>query len=225
MSDKSFRNIKQKVKTAKGRKISSTKWLERHFNDQYVLKAKRNGYRSRAAFKLIEIDYKFSIFKGAKKIIDLGCAPGGWLQVARERVKDSPKLIGVDLQSMRPIDKCNILTADFTDVNTVDAIIQILDGKADIIMSDMAANSCGEPSVDHLRVVYLVELALEFAYQNLNEGGSFIAKMLKGGEETKLITEIKKRFRSVHYFKPDASYDDSSEIYIVALGFKGQMMQ
>jgi 23S rRNA (uridine2552-2'-O)-methyltransferase len=221
LSGKSFRNIKQRVKTAKGRKISSTKWLERHFNDQYVLKAKQKGYRSRAAFKLTEIDDKFSVFKGVKKVVDLGCAPGGWLQVAAERVKDSSKLIGVDLQDVQPIESCHILKADFTDESTAAAITEILDGKADLIMSDMAANACGEPAVDHLRVVYLVELALDFAYQNLNKGGNFIAKMLKGGEETKLIAEIRKRFKSVRYFKPDASYDDSSEVYIVALGFKG----
>jgi 23S rRNA (uridine2552-2'-O)-methyltransferase len=220
VSDKHFRNVKQKLKTAKGRKISSTKWLQRHLNDPYVNMAKQKGYRSRAAYKLIEIDEKFHVFKNAHIIIDLGAAPGGWTQVAKEKSKKDAFIVAIDLKEIEPIEGITFIHGDLTLDENEKLLQSLIPNKADLIMSDMAANSCGEKQIDHLRIAVLVEIALSFATNNLKYGGNFVAKMLKGGEEKNILDEIRKHFKTVKYFKPDASYDDSGEIYVVALGFK-----
>lgn len=219
MKNNKFRNTKQKLKTAKGRKISSTQWLERHLNDPYVNKAKQGGYRSRAAFKISEIDDKFHIFQNAEVIIDLGAAPGGWLQVAKQKAPKA-QIIGIDLKEMDAMEGVELLVGDFTDEKIAQELQNLIPQKADLIMSDMAANACGERQIDHLRIVALVEIAANFALLNLRPRGNFIAKMLKGGEEGNLLLFLRKHFKQVKYFKPGASYDSSSETYIVALNFK-----
>ncbi|ETO34572.1 23S rRNA methylase [Reticulomyxa filosa] len=208
------------LKTARGRKISSIKWLERHLNDPFVNLAKQKGYRSRAAFKLVEINEKYNILKDAKIVIDIGAAPGGWLQVLKEKCSKNAKIIGIDLKEIDPIDGVICMVGDFTLEENTNKLQDLLDAKADLILSDMAANACGDRQIDHLRIVGLAEIALEFTLQNLCKGGNFVAKMLKGAEEKKLLDEMRKYFSNVRYFKPKASYDESAEIYIVALGFK-----
>jgi 23S rRNA (uridine2552-2'-O)-methyltransferase len=215
----SFRNIKVKVKTAKKRKLSSSLWLERQLNDPYVKKAKLDGYRSRAAYKLIEIDDKFKIFKKGLKIIDLGAAPGGWSQVALERTK-AGKIYALDILPMTGITGVEFMQLDFLTDDAPEKVIGFIGGKADIVLSDMAANSCGNPQVDHLRIMNLCELAFDFAKNVLEKNGTFIAKILQGGGDHKLLAEIKKHFQTVKNFKPDASRKDSAEVYLVALGFK-----
>ncbi|HEX8579550.1 MAG TPA: RlmE family RNA methyltransferase [Allosphingosinicella sp.] len=210
----------KRVKTAKGRKVSSIKWLERQLNDPYVKKAKAEGYRSRAAYKLIELDEKFHFLKGAERVVDLGIAPGGWTQVVR---KQSPKaaVVGIDLLPTDPIDGATILQMDFLADDASERLRAALGGAADLVLSDMAANTVGHPQTDHLRTMALVEAGLEFAGEVLKPGGTYVAKVLAGGADNNLVSELKRRFTTVKHAKPPASRKGSSEWYVVAQGFKG----
>ena len=218
-----LRNKNVRVKTSKGRKISSTKWLQRQLNDPYVARARAEGYKSRAAFKLIEIHEKFHLFKKNMKILDLGAAPGGWSQVAAKLISsdiNSPNILAVDLLEMEAIAGVVSMVKDFTDIDAVDVIMDTLKGKVDIVMSDMAANTIGHTATDHIRTIDLCERAASFSYQILNPGGHFIAKIFKGGTEGNLLSEIKKRFSIIKHFKPKSSRPESSEEYLIAMGFK-----
>jgi 23S rRNA (uridine2552-2'-O)-methyltransferase len=212
--------LRTRVKTAKGRKVGSTRWLERQLNDPYVKRAKAEGYRSRAAYKLIELDERFGFLKGAKRIVDLGIAPGGWTQVARQRLPQAV-IVGIDLLPTDPIEGATILLMDFMDDEAPDRLREALGGPADLILSDMAANTVGHPQTDHLRTMGLVEAALDFAAGILQPGGAFVAKVLAGGADSGLVAELKRRFATVKHAKPPASRKGSSEWYVVAQGFKG----
>jgi 23S rRNA (uridine2552-2'-O)-methyltransferase len=209
-----------RVKTAKGRKVGSTKWLERQLNDPYVKRARAEGYRSRAAYKLIELDDRFGFLKGAERVVDLGVAPGGWSQVVRKR---APKavVVGIDLLPTDPIDGATLLELDFLAEDAPERLREALGGPADLVLSDMAANTVGHPQTDHLRTMALVEAGLEFAGEVLRPGGAFVAKVLAGGADNHLVAALKRRFSSVRHAKPPASRKGSSEWYVVALGFKG----
>lgn len=213
---------RQRVKTAKGRKVSSTRWLERQLNDPYVKKAKAEGYRSRAAYKLTELDEKFGLLKGVKAVVDLGIAPGGWSQVVRRR-SPAAKIAGIDLLPTDPIDGVAILQMDFMDDAAPDALREALGADAaDLVMSDMAANTVGHPQTDHLRTMALVEAGMLFATEILRPGGAYVAKVLAGGADNNLVAELKRHFTTVKHAKPPASRKDSSEWYVIAQGFKGQ---
>jgi 23S rRNA (uridine2552-2'-O)-methyltransferase len=209
-----------RVRTAKGRKVGSTRWLERQLNDPYVKKAKAEGYRSRAAYKLIELDERFGFLKGAERVIDLGIAPGGWTQVVRQRLPKSV-VVGIDLLPTDPIDGATILLMDFMDDAAPDRLKEALGGPADLVLSDMAANTVGHPQTDHLRTMALVESGLHFAGDVLRPGGAYVAKVLAGGADSNLVAELKRRFTTVKHAKPPASRKGSSEWYVVAQGFKG----
>ena len=211
---------RKRVRTAKGRRISSTRWLERQLNDPYVRRAKAEGYRSRAAYKLIELDERFGFLKGVRKVIDLGIAPGGWTQVVRLKAPQAA-IVGIDLLPTDPIDGATILEMDFMDDAAPERLREALGGPADLILSDMAANTVGHPQTDHLRTMGLVEAALHFAGEMLQPGGAFVAKVLAGGADSALVAELKKRFATVKHAKPPASRKGSSEWYVVAQGFKG----
>ena len=210
-----------RVKTAKGRKVGSTRWLERQLNDPYVKRAKAEGYRSRAAYKLMELDERFGFLKGAKRVIDLGIAPGGWAQVVR---KNCPKahVVGIDLLPVEPLEGVTIAQMDFMADEAPDWLMEALDGPADIVLSDMAANTVGHPQTDHLRTMGLVEAGLDFACQVLRPGGHFVAKVLAGGADNDLVAALKRNFTSVKHAKPPASRKGSSEWYVIASGFKGR---
>ena len=214
------RSPKQRVKTAKGRKIGSTRWLERQLNDPYVKKAKAEGYRSRAAYKLIELDERFAFLKGAKKVVDLGVAPGGWTQVVRLKASQAT-IVGIDLLPTEPIDGAILFEMDFMSDEAPDRLKEALGGPADLVLSDMAANTVGHPQTDHLRTMGLVEAGLMFAVEVLRPGGAFVAKVLAGGADAGLVAELKRRFTTVKHAKPPASRKGSSEWYVVAQGFKG----
>lgn len=216
---RSGKNPDKRVRTAKKRTASSTRWLERQLNDPYVKQAKADGYRSRAAYKLIELDEKFSLIRGSQRVVDLGIAPGGWSQVVR---KLAPKagVVGIDLLPTEPIDGVAILQMDFMDDDAPTALEAELDGPPDLVLSDMAANTVGHKQTDHLRTMGLVEAAAWFAIENLAEGGTFVAKVLAGGTDSDLLTMLKKNFTSVKHAKPPASRKGSSEWYVVAQGFK-----
>ncbi len=218
---RSGKNPDRKVRTAKKRTASSTRWLERQLNDPYVKKAKADGYRSRAAYKLLELDEKFKLLKGSKRVVDLGITPGGWSQVVR---KVSPKaaIVGIDLLETDPIEGVTIFQMDFMDDKAPAALSAVLDGPPDLVMSDMAANTVGHKQTDHLRTMGLVEAAAWFAAENLSEGGTFIAKVLAGGTDKDLLDLLKKHFTTVKHAKPPASRKGSSEWYVVAQGFKGR---
>jgi len=211
--------VTTRVKTAKGRKVGSTKWLERQLNDPYVKRAKADGYRSRAAYKLIELDERFHFLKGAERIVDLGVAPGGWTQVVRQRVPKAV-VVGIDLLPTDPIDGA-IIHLDFMADEAPGQLKEALGGPADLVLSDMAANTVGHPQTDHLRTMGLVEAGLEFAIEVLKPGGAFVAKVLAGGADNALVAELKRRFSAVKHAKPPASRKGSSEWYVVAQGFKG----
>jgi 23S rRNA (uridine2552-2'-O)-methyltransferase len=217
MNDKRLRT---RVKTAKGRKVGSTRWLERQLNDPYVKRAKAEGFRSRAAYKLIELDERFGLLKGVRRVVDLGVAPGGWTQVVRKKAPHS-QVVGIDLLPTDPIDGATLLEMDFMDEAAPAALIEALDGPADLVLSDMAANTVGHPQTDHLRTMALVEAALDFAIGVLRPGGAFVAKVLAGGADAQLVAELKRRFTSVKHAKPPASRKGSSEWYVVAQGLKG----
>lgn len=209
-----------RVKNAKYNSVSSNRWLQRQLNDPYVAEAKRMGYRSRAAYKLIQLDEKFHFLGKGKTIVDLGCAPGGWTQIAALRNKGSGQIIGMDLLPTEAIDGAVLLQQDFTEVGAAERIKSMLHGAADVVMSDMAANTTGVQNVDHLRTLALVEAAYAFAKEVLASGGIFIAKVFQGGTEGNLLADMKKHFAKVTHFKPDASRQDSVEMYVVAVGFK-----
>jgi 23S rRNA (uridine2552-2'-O)-methyltransferase len=212
----------KRLKTAKGRKISSTRWLERQLNDPYVRKAKAEGYRSRAAYKLLELDEKFGLLKGVKAVVDLGITPGGWSQVVRRRSPQA-KIAGIDLLPTDPIDGVAILQMDFMDDEAPARLREALGvDHADLVLSDMAANTVGHPQTDHLRTMALVEAGMEFAAEILRPGGAYVAKVLAGGADNKLVAALKRHFTTVKHAKPPASRKDSSEWYVIAQGFKGQ---
>jgi 23S rRNA (uridine2552-2'-O)-methyltransferase len=208
------------VRTAKGRKIGSTRWLERQLNDPYVKRARAEGYRSRAAYKLTELDDRFAFLKGAERVVDLGAAPGGWTQVVRKRAPRAA-VVGIDLLPTDPIDGAVLLQMDLLAEEAPARLREALGGLADLVLSDMAANTVGHPQTDHLRTMALVEAGLDFAGQVLKPGGSFVAKVLAGGGDNSLVAELKRRFSSVKHAKPPASRKGSSEWYVVAQGFKG----
>jgi 23S rRNA (uridine2552-2'-O)-methyltransferase len=212
--------LRQRVKTAKGRKVSSTRWLERQLNDPYVKKARAEGYRSRAAYKLLELDEKFGLLKGVRGVVDLGIAPGGWSQVVRRR-SPSAKIAGIDLLPTDPIEGVTILEMDFMDDKAPALLREALGGPADLVLSDMAANTVGHPQTDHLRTMGLVEAGMLFATEVLRPGGAYVAKVLAGGADNNLVAELKRHFTTVKHAKPPASRKDSSEWYVIAQGFKG----
>ncbi|WP_395623891.1 RlmE family RNA methyltransferase [Sphingomonas daechungensis] len=211
----------KRIRTAKGRKPSSTRWLERQLNDPYVRRAKAENYRSRAAFKLIELDERFGLLKGAKAVVDLGIAPGGWSQVVRRKVPQSG-VVGIDLLPTDPIDGVTILQMDFMSDDAPDRLKEALGGDADVVLSDMAANTVGHQQTDHLRTMALVEAGLLFATEVLRPGGTYVAKVLAGGADNQLVAEMKRHFATVKHAKPPASRKDSSEWYVIAQGFKGR---
>ncbi len=219
------RQLKTRVKSARGRSNSSTRWLQRQLNDPYVKRAHDEGWRSRAAFKLIEIDDKQNLLKPGMRIVDLGCAPGGWLQVAAKRTgstPDDPHIVGIDYLEMEPVPGCIILHKDFTEDDAPQMLIDALGGhKADLVLSDMAAPTTGHKATDHLRIIALVELAADFAIQILKPGGTFVAKVFQGGTEHELLAELKRSFATTAHIKPPASRKDSAESYLIAKGFKG----
>ena len=212
--------LRKRVRTARGRTASSTRWLERQLNDPYVRRAKAENYRSRAAYKLLELDERFSLLKGANAVVDLGIAPGGWSQAVRRRSPNA-NIVGIDLLPTDPIEGVAILQADFMDEDAPERLKEALGQSADLVLSDMAANTVGHPQTDHLRTMALVEAALEFAKEVLRPGGGFVAKVLAGGADNQLVAELKRHFTSVKHAKPPASRKDSSEWYVVAQGFKG----
>lgn len=227
-SGRGRRDLRIKVKTAKGRKLSSTLWLERQLNDPYVTKAKREGYRGRAAYKIMELDDKYGFLKPGARVVDLGCAPGGWCQVAVPRVnalgekanKPIGTVLGIDLQEIEPIAGCELHQLDFL-ADDADALVKgWLGGRADVVLSDMAASASGHKGTDHLRIIALVEAALAFAFDVLEEDGTFVAKVLAGGAELTMQNQLKKAFRKVANVKPPASRADSSEKFVVAQGFR-----
>jgi 23S rRNA (uridine2552-2'-O)-methyltransferase len=209
-----------RVRTGRGRTAASTRWLERQLNDPYVRKAKAEGYRSRAAYKLLELDERFGLLRGAKRVIDLGIAPGGWSQVVRRR-SATARIVGIDLLPTDPIDDVVILQMDFMDDNAPALLADELGGKADLVLSDMAANTVGHQQTDHLRTMGLVEAAADFAGEVLAPGGAFVAKVLAGGADHDLVAVLKRMFATVKHAKPPASRKDSSEWYVIAQGFKG----
>jgi len=208
-----------RLKTAKQRTPSQQAWLERQINDPFAAKARALGYRSRAAFKLEEIDDRFRLLKPGARVIDLGLAPGGWTQVALER--GVTQVAGVDLLPVDPLPPAHILQMDFTDPACGPKLIELLGGPPDVVLSDMAPNTVGHRQTDHLRIVGLIEAAAEFAVEVLKPGGAFVAKAFQGGETAQLIGELKRHFAEVRNVKPKASRADSSEVYLVATGFKG----
>ena len=211
----------KRIRTAKGRKTSSTRWLERQMNDPYVRRAKAENYRSRAAYKLLELDEKFGLLKGAKAVVDLGIAPGGWSQVVRRRVPQS-RVVGIDLLPTDPIEGVAILQMDFMDEAAPDRLRETLGSEADLVLSDMAANTVGHQQTDHLRTMALVEAGLLFATEVLRPGGAYVAKVLAGGADNQLVAEMKRHFTNVKHAKPPASRKDSSEWYVIAQGFRGR---
>ena len=216
------RNLKQRVKTANKRSLSSQKWLERQLNDPYVARAKREGYRSRAAFKLLEIDEKFKILKPGQKIVDLGAAPGGWSQIAAKVVGPKGKVVGIDLLPIDPMAGVEFIQLDFLDESAPGKLIEMLGGPADVVMSDMAANTTGHKKTDHLRIIGLAEAAIYFAREILAPGGAFVAKVFQGGTENQLLADLKRDFAVVRHVKPAASRADSAELYVLATGFRGR---
>jgi 23S rRNA (uridine2552-2'-O)-methyltransferase len=210
----------KRLRTAKGRKVSSTRWLERQLNDPYVRKAKAENYRSRAAYKLLELDERFGLLKGVKAVVDLGIAPGGWSQVVRRKAPQA-SIVGIDLLPTDPIEGVAIVQMDFMDDEAPETLKDALGGPADIVLSDMAANTVGHQQTDHLRTMGLVEAGLDFAKEILRPGGAYVAKVLAGGADNQLVAELKRHFATVKHAKPPASRKDSSEWYVNAQGYKG----
>jgi 23S rRNA (uridine2552-2'-O)-methyltransferase len=228
-SGRGARDLRVKVKTARGRRLSSTLWLERQLNDPYVKMAKAEGYRGRAAFKIRDLDDKYRFLVPGARVVDLGCAPGGWCQIAVDRVnalgqksgKAVGRVLGIDLQQVEPIAGAEIHQLDFLDEGADDKVREWLGGKADVVMSDMAAASSGHKQTDHNRIIALCEAAADFAFDVLEEGGTFVAKVLAGGAEGELQALLKRKFTKVANVKPPASRADSSEKFVVATGFRG----
>ena len=228
-SGRGQRELFVKVKSAKGRRASSTRWLQRQLNDPYVKRAKREGYRGRAAFKLIEMNEKYNFLLPGRNIIDLGSAPGGWLQVAVDKVNSTGKIknakigriIGFDLKEIEPILGAEAYILDFLDGDSPKKIVAIAGGSVDVVMSDMAASSTGHKQTDHLRVIAMCEAAAYLAFDVLEIGGTFVAKVLAGGAEGNLQVLLKQAFEKVSHFKPKSSRADSSEKFVIATGFRG----
>ena len=228
-SGRGQRDLKVKVKSARGRSVSQVRWLQRQLNDPYVKRAQSEGYRGRAAFKILELDDKYGFLKPGVRVVDLGCAPGGWCQVAARRVnalgdkKNKPKgsVLGVDLQEVEPVAGAEIYQLDFLEEEADLKVKDWLGGTADVVMSDMAAASSGHKQTAHLRIISLGEAAAYFAFDVLEEGGTFVAKVLAGGAEGELQKLLKQRFTKVANVKPPASRADSSEKFVVALGYRG----
>ena len=213
--------LRTRVKTARGRTAQSTRWLERQLNDPYVKRAKAEGYRSRAAYKLIELDERFGIIQGKRRVVDLGIAPGGWSQVIRRRIPKA-SVVGIDLLPVDPIDGVTIFQMDFMDDAAPDRLMEALGGAPDLVLSDMAANTVGHPQTDALRTMALVETALAFAMDVLEKGGTFVAKVFAGGADAQLVAEMKRNFNTVKHAKPPSSRKGSVEWFVVAQGFKGR---
>ena len=213
--------LRTRVKTARGRKIGSTRWLERQLNDPYVRQAKAEGYRSRAAYKLAELDERFGLLKGVRRVVDLGVAPGGWSQVVRRRTPQAA-IVGIDLLETEPLEGVTLLQMDFMADAAPGLLEAALDGPPDLVLSDMAANTVGHKQTDHLRTMGLVEAGAQFAVDTLAEGGAFVAKVLAGGTDAALLSLLKRHFRTVKHAKPPASRKGSSEWYVIAQGFKGR---
>lgn len=232
-SGRGARDLRVRVKTARGRKLSSKLWLERQLNDPYVARAKREGYRGRAAFKILELDDKYRFLVPGARVVDLGCAPGGWCQVAVQRVnalgeksgKAIGRVVGIDLQEVDPIAGAELHQLDFLSDGADERVKEFLGGPADVVMSDMAASSSGHKGTDHLRIVALVEAAAALAFDVLEPGGTFVAKVLAGGAETEMQAMLKRNFDKVMNVKPPASRSDSSEKFVVATGFRGLAQQ
>jgi len=218
-------SLKVRVKTAKKRTISSTLWLQRQLNDPYVVQAKKDGWRSRAAYKLIEMDERYHLLKPGQKIVDLGAAPGGWSQVAIKKVGPKGRVVGIDLLDIDPIPGVEFEVMDFLEDDAPERLKATLGGLADGVLSDMAANTTGHKKTDHLRIVGLAELAIHFATEVLAPGGFFMAKVFQGGTENALLDILKRGFKTVRHVKPEASRAGSAELYVLATGFKGRVEQ
>lgn len=231
-SGRGQRDLFVKVKSARGRRLSSTRWLQRQLNDPYVKRAQAEGYRGRAAYKILELDDKYRFLVPGARVVDLGCAPGGWLQVAVKRVnalgerkgKAVGTVLGIDLQEMEPLAGTELHQLDFMIDDADDRVKEWLGGKADVVMSDMAASSSGHKQTDHLRIISLCEAAAYFAFDVLEPGGTFVAKVLAGGAEGDLQKLLKQKFTKVANVKPPSSRSDSSEKFVVATGFKGEVI-
>ena len=215
------RDLKVRVRSQKGRSPASRQWLERQLNDPYVARAKREGLRSRAAYKLIEMDDRFHLLKSGAKVVDLGAAPGGWSQIAARRVGASGRVAAIDLLDMEGIPGVEFMQLDFYDPAAPDRLKAAIDGPADVVLSDMAGNATGHRKTDHLRIVGLAEAAAQFAHEVLRPGGSFLCKVLQGGTEAELLRTLKRDFAAVKHVKPAASRSDSAELYVLAQGFRG----
>ena len=218
---RSGKDADRRVKTGRGRTASSVRWLERQLNDPYVKQAKAEGYRSRAAYKLVELDDRFGLVRGATRVVDLGIAPGGWSQVVRKRAPKAA-IVGIHLLETEPLEGVEILQMDFMAEDAPGRLVAALGGPPDLVLSDMAANTVGHKQTDHLRTMALVEAAAWFAVETLEDGGAFVAKVLAGGTDKDLLDLLKKHFRTVKHAKPPASRKGSSEWYVVAQGFKGR---
>ena len=213
--------VKQRVRGGKQRSQSSRQWLERQLNDPYVARAKREGYRSRAAFKLIEIDDKYHLLKKGARVVDLGAAPGGWSQVAAQRAGSEGRVIAIDIQEMASVPGVDFAVLDFLDPRAPELLKEKLGGPTDVVLTDMAANATGHRKTDHLKIMALVEAAADFAAEVLKPGGAFLAKVLQGGTEPALLARLKRDFATVRHVKPAASRTDSAELYLLATGFRG----
>ena len=219
--DQSDRALSTRLRTAKKRTIGSQRWLERQLNDPYVRAARAQGWRSRAAFKLIELDERFHLLRPNLRVVDLGAAPGGWTQVAARRVGDGGRVVALDLLPVEPVPGAILLEGDFQQEATERAVLDALNGQADLVLSDLAPNTTGHNATDHLRIMGLVELAADFARKVLAPGGGFVAKVFQGGAERELLAALKRDFVTVRHAKPPASRKDSAEAYLVAQGFRG----
>ncbi|MEI9991625.1 MAG: RlmE family RNA methyltransferase [Rhizomicrobium sp.] len=213
--------VRAKIKNRKDRTVSSTRWLERQLNDPYVHAAKAKGFRSRAAFKIVELDDKYRFLKKGARVLDLGAAPGGWSQIAAERVGPPGRVVAMDILEMEPIDRVTFFQADMLDADTPAILIEALGGPADVVLTDMAAPTTGHRATDHLRTTALLEAALDMAEAVLKPGGTFIGKAFQGGAASQLLQRLKKSFATVKHVKPPASRSESVELYLVAQGFRG----
>ena len=216
------RGAKVRVKSARGRKPSSTRWLQRQLNDPYVAEANRLGYRTRAAFKLLELDDRYDFIKGAKRVVDLGCAPGGWTQILTQKLPANTQIIGIDLQEVEPIQGAELWVMNFLEPDADTRLMAALDGPVDLVVSDMANSATGHRQTDQMRTMALCDAALDFAIKVLGDGGTFVAKVLQGGSDTTLMTRMQQHFKSVKHAKPPASRADSKEWFVLAQGFKGK---
>ncbi|MBN9562235.1 MAG: RlmE family RNA methyltransferase [Alphaproteobacteria bacterium] len=212
------RGVTVTLRTARGRSTASQRWLARQLNDPYVVAARQQGWRSRAAFKLIELDDRFKLIRRGARVLDLGAAPGGWSQVAVRR--GAARVVGVDLLPIDPVPGAEFIQGDFTDPDMPDRLATLLGGKADLVLTDMAPNTTGHNATDHLRIMALAEMALDFALQVLEPGGAFVAKVFQGGSERQMLSAMKRHFAAVRHAKPPASRKESSELYVVATGFR-----